>query len=128
MYLADEFGTGYLVGDEQGLGRNDTGRQKSTVKAVKVLRPDGSSEWDGLGTDTEAIRDQLATQLSRPIADYEPALARGRRTAEVDARRKELAGVAADLVLERRATRRAVAEVLGCTEKAVGTLVRLGAN
>jgi hypothetical protein len=106
-------------------GRGGKGKAPSSPHAVRILRDGELVELREIGNDQAAIRDWLAR--FRPADEYAAAIRRGRRTPEIDALRRELALRVVEL-LDRGATRIAVAGALGCSEKAVGALARFGSK
>jgi hypothetical protein len=102
--------------------RGGTGRKRSTDRATRVTAADGSVSFARIGNDREAIAEWL-TKDGRSVEEYAPAVARGRRSSAANELRLELADRVIEL-MDMGATQVAVAEVLGCSDKAVRALAK----
>jgi hypothetical protein len=89
-----------------------------------LTNEDGAKEWRNIGSSEECICEVLSAD--RPLADWQVALRRGRRSAEASAIRAELAPLVAHLVDVQGAQVKAVAGVLDRGRDAVHALLREG--
>jgi hypothetical protein len=102
--------------------RDDFDSTRSMPYLLK--KADGTQEWRRIGAALRPIREALSA--SRPLDEWQVALRRGRRSAEVSARRGELAPLIAHLVDVQGAQAKAVAKVLDRGRDAVHALLREG--
>jgi len=117
--LQNEFGsTGISFGYGPTGHIDRTGRRKSKTQAVKVTAGE-TTRYTDIKNDLAVIRKILSRH--RPLEEYGPALARGRRSQEAGELRAELSGLVVE-ALEGGANKQAIADVLGCDRKTVSAL------